>query len=146
MRGQFHLLFGQYQTAVSAGNGIFTNSGQVLGTRASMAVAVGDLDSDGDLDAVVANGGVYSSQKDEVWFNDGTGVFTDSGQALGNYVTADIVLGDLDGDGDLDVFAGTLSRNEVWFNNGAWFFYKQRPEAWKFSYLWGGIGGHGWRW
>ncbi|MEC8559958.1 MAG: M43 family zinc metalloprotease, partial [Planctomycetota bacterium] len=53
------------------GNGIFTNSPQALGTGASFSVALGDLDGDGDLDAMVANSG----QSNTVWTNDGNGNF-----------------------------------------------------------------------
>jgi hypothetical protein len=43
-------------------------------------VALGDLDSDGDLDAFVAN----DNQGNRVWTNDGSGTFSDSGQSLGS--------------------------------------------------------------
>ena len=47
--------------------------------------------------------------------NDGTGVFADSGQSLGNRMTYSVTLGDLDQDGDLDVFmANTGQPDLVW--------------------------------
>ena len=46
-----------------------------------MAVALGDVDGDGDLDLVFAND---AAEPNTVWLNDGTGAFTDSGQALGS--------------------------------------------------------------
>ena len=42
----------------------------------------------------------------KMFLNDGHGVFTDSGQSLGDSNTWNAALGDLDGDGDLDVFLG----------------------------------------
>ncbi len=103
---------------VVAAPGDFIDSGQSLGSLSSYGVALGDLDGDGDLDAFVANSGIYGDQN-KVWLNDGTGTFTDSGQSLGNTHSADVALGDLDGDGDLDAFVTNWSDpNKVWLNDG----------------------------
>ena len=95
----------------------FTNSGQALGNGASTSVALGDLDGDGDLDAMVANYGGNT-----VWTNDGDGTFTNSGQALGGSNSYAVALGDLDGDGDLDAMVANASfdvePNTVWINDG----------------------------
>ena len=58
----------------------FINSAQNMGVPSyiSVAVALGDLDGDGDLDAWVANGS-WGDQPNRVWLNDGKGQFTDSG-------------------------------------------------------------------
>ncbi len=118
---------------INAGPQGWRDSGQRLGSADSLEVALGDLDGDGDPDAFVGNAGFAS-----VFLNDGQGNFMDTGQRLnmedlGAY-HIDPVLGDLDGDGDLDVFAATCcggirandsgaqaslpSANVVWLNDG----------------------------
>lgn len=99
------------------GTGQFTDSGQQLNETLGAELAVGDLDGDGDLDVVVAN----MDLPNEVWLNDGSGTFTDSGLRLGEVPprghSTKPSLGDLDGDGDLDLFIGDLSGTpEIWFN------------------------------
>jgi hypothetical protein len=102
------------------GTGKFTDSGQRLGRSLGKSVELGDLDGDGDLDAVVANGAIFegtvAEQANEVWLNDRSGVFT-AGQELGNAATNRVALGDIDKDGDLDaLFANIGQDNQVWFN------------------------------
>ncbi|MCB8966361.1 MAG: VCBS repeat-containing protein [Ardenticatenaceae bacterium] len=105
------------------GDGVFTDSGQTLGNANGFAIELGDLDGDSDLDAFVVYG-VNTSQPNKVYFNDGSGNFSDSGQNLGNTDGSDVGLGDLDGDGDLDAFVSRLfdNPNEVWLNDGHGFF------------------------
>ena len=85
--------------------------------------ALGDFDSDGDLDAIVANGGGTRDDSTRVFFNDGTGNFTDSGQKLNPTKWAGICLGDLNGDGTIDAYVNNyMGANEVWLNNGKGYF------------------------
>ncbi len=98
--------------------------------------ALGDLDGDGDLDAFFANYSMMSleantdtPQPDTVWWNDGAGNFTDSGQRLGLSLSTDVALGDLDGDGDLDAFVTGRDTNLVWINSGG----KQGGQAGAFT-------------
>ena len=106
---------------VNNGSGVFTDSGQAIGGfSASKDVDLGDLDGDGDLDAFIAND-ASTNIPSQVWLNDGSGQFTDSGQALGATENNwSLELGDLDGDGDLDAFVSTLHQaSRVWLNDGA---------------------------
>jgi hypothetical protein len=95
--------------------GLFTDSGQSLGSDDTHDVFLADVDGDGDLDAFDAN----KNQPNKVYINDGNGNFTDSGQALGNSNSFGVSLEDLDGDGDMDAFiANSNQPNKVWFNDG----------------------------
>jgi hypothetical protein len=98
-------------------NAPFVDSGQSLGSSSSFAVALGDMDKDGDLDAFVTN----EAQPNKVWLNDGSGTFTDSGQNLGSANSYDVALGDVDRDGDLDAFVANYlgQPNKVWLNDGS---------------------------
>jgi hypothetical protein len=71
---------------------------------------LGDIDDDGDLDIIFANGGNFSSpgidQLVRVYVNNGSGVFTDESVARTGGVTGlhrGVELGDCDDDGDLDL-------------------------------------------
>jgi hypothetical protein len=109
--------------------GQFQDSGQTLGDSFSRAVALGDIDGDGDLDAIVANSPATSSSPSPniVWVNQGgiqagtQGEFLDSGQTLGFGGTSlDVSLGDIDLDGDLDAFVANANNapNIIWINQG----------------------------
>jgi uncharacterized repeat protein (TIGR01451 family) len=101
------------------GTGVFTGTDQQLGDQQSLKVALGDLDSDGDLDAFVANG--WIELPNTVWLNDGAGGFVDSGQRLGDGDSRGVALGDVDNDGDLDAVVanwGFHSIDRVWLNDG----------------------------
>jgi hypothetical protein len=99
-----------------------TKSAQEFEPMNTYQVALGDLDDDGDIDAVFSN---MSTTNSSVWLNDGTGMFTDSAQNLTAWGHG-VGLGDLDGDGDLDAFitcASESHRSRVYLNNGAGVFY-----------------------
>ncbi len=116
------------QVFLNDGSGKFSDSGQKLGYWFGTAVSLGDVDQDGDLDALVANNGEKSDNAPVLWLNDGKGVFTDSTQRLGFTNAYAAVLGDLDGDGDLDAFIANSSHmgakpaDKVWLNDGKGIF------------------------
>jgi hypothetical protein len=94
------------------GDGFFTDSGQQLGASESTAVALGDVNGDGFLDAAVGSTG-----PDAIWLNDGRGFFTLLDE-LDNGLTRDLFLVDLDGDGILDLFTAGETTGRVWRNDG----------------------------
>ena len=80
----------------------------------SHCLQVGDIDADGDIDAVTC---AYVSRK-AAWFeNDGKGKFT-THIIHDDQAAYDIRLVDIDADGDLDtLIAGQQSKNVVWYEN-----------------------------
>ena len=86
-----------------------TGSPITVGTN-PRAVAIGDLDGDTDLDVVVSNQGLGTVS---VLLGDGTGQFTaatGSPETVGTSPAA-VALGDLNGDGDLDLVTGNVGNS-----------------------------------
>ncbi|MEZ6044188.1 MAG: VCBS repeat-containing protein [Planctomycetaceae bacterium] len=110
------------------GTGTFTLGQALTGAfYASYSTELADFDNDGDLDLLVTNS---SSGGDTIWFNDGTGQFTDSGQSLGSQSGFTSAVGDLDGDGDLDFVSASLSSpNTIWLNKNITLPYSNGFEA-----------------
>ncbi len=111
----------------------------------AVRAAVGDVDGDNDLDVIIAPGGHTAPdpvlpQDFLLQINDGTGVFTNEAasrlpaSAFVTHVASAVILGDVDGDTDLDafvvngssgaVFSPGFSRfqNLLWINNGGGVF------------------------
>jgi hypothetical protein len=107
------------------GSSNLTASGQWLGDSDSTAVALGDIDRDDDLDALVGtkNGAT-------VWINQGgtqggqEGIFTLSEQEISGSQTRAVFLSDLDGDGDQDALIAGLRQAVIWWNHGQAAFTK----------------------
>lgn len=98
-------------------------------------VTMADLDGDGDLDLVFANGGgYYTPAKPEplvIYQNDGSGHFADvSATAVGGFAgrVRQVAIGDIDADGDLDLVAPDgygLAPDAVFVNQGGMVFANQ---------------------
>ena len=107
------------------GSGTFVDSGQRLynarlaGAAGSGAVALGDLDGDGDLDALVATAAGAA-----IWTNQGgaqggqPGLFAKSGQHLDRGPVEAVFLADLDADGDPDALVARKEQASIWWNDG----------------------------
>lgn len=93
-------------------------AGQTLPAHPSFSLALGDIDGDGELDAIT---GSLSGFTGKVWIGVGDGTFTAGAFEFPNQRNVDSVsLADIDGDGDLDVVFGTGATDgtRVWSNNG----------------------------
>jgi FG-GAP-like repeat len=100
------------------GAGTFTTAAGHVPPADTQFVTFGDVDGDGDLDAVgVRSPGPF------VYLNDGAGFFTD---ATGTNLPASlpaagtvVALGDVDSDGDLDALYGRIGQNRLLLNTGS---------------------------
>jgi hypothetical protein len=119
----FYLFAGLTSSAkifLNDGSGHFRNTGQTFGGGTMVESALGDIDGDGDIDAVTAgwksnsmdpaNGTNYCPNR--IWLNDGKGNFTESDQIIdeGNRHVHDLKMADVNGDGKPDLFLGMTSR------------------------------------
>lgn len=82
----------------------FTTGDQIVeqGYRPS-AVKVADLDGDGDVDAAIANYGNFITPHVTLMFNNGDGTYAPPVFLEAAGETMDVVIADLDGDGDPDL-------------------------------------------
>jgi hypothetical protein len=95
--------------------GIFA-AGVALGASSAYGVALGDIDNDGDLDALVVG------NSNQVWLNNGSATFT-AGPVLPFLFSTSAALADLDGDTWLDAViadSGSGTSNRVYWNDGNW--------------------------
>jgi hypothetical protein len=86
------------------GTGSFGSAARFVVGNNQLSVAIGDVDGDGHPDLVVAEtGGISSLGAVQVLLGDGTGSFSFGSTVTVPGVPASAALGDVDGDGDLDL-------------------------------------------
>jgi hypothetical protein len=116
-----------YYANLNDGSGNFTENWSYADTDAMIhgAFILGDIDNDGDLDAVVTNGDFRSTALPTlVFINDGSGAYTIHDQQLATLKNSDISLGDLNGDTYPDLILTDFENPvQIWFNNGNGGFY-----------------------
>jgi enediyne biosynthesis protein E4 len=112
------------------GNGIFSDKGVSSNISMQAAQFVGwsssfmDYDNDGDQDIFKTNGALKHlyGQEDQLFQNQGNGLFKDVSLELGKYFNEEYVgrgacIGDYDNDGDLDIFVVNLNSRSVFLRN-----------------------------
>jgi VCBS repeat-containing protein len=118
--GTLRLGFATDLTGMTLARAPLGDAGEVV--TYSRDIVVGDIDGDGDLDAVVGNEGANSSGAVNSIYLNNNGAFDLAPASLGSDSrrTRGMAIGDLDRDGDLDIVAGNFQgRNVYHLNDGA---------------------------
>lgn len=117
----------QFTAAVGGGAGTFGPGSDVPagGNAAAIALAVGDVDGDSDLDLLTTS---YLTNEVTIRLNNGSGTFAAGTAVAVGPSPVGVVLADVDGDGDLDILTASTADNTVSerLNNGGVFSGNQR--------------------
>jgi len=132
--GDLDIVVGNYEAVnqiySNNGSGVFSASNLGAISRYTQAVVWADMDLDGDLDIVVGNSGMddsanscshipgfcYLSEHDQIYTNNGTGSFTPADFSSTEEATLSLAVGDMDGDGDLDIATGNYGSKVLYVN------------------------------
>ncbi len=124
---------------VNDGTGSFSLVALPASPNPVSGVELGDLDGDGDLDLVLGTGAECCHAQNRAYINDGTGSFTDQTAThlpFEGFPTAAIDLGDVDGDGDLDLLVQNFADmwtptppTQLYLNDGTGVFTHAAPTA-----------------
>ncbi|MBF9236173.1 VCBS repeat-containing protein [Hymenobacter sp. BT683] len=109
------------QLLVNNGTGTFAAAPDAPVGDYPQAVTLADFDGDGDQDLLTANAGEFASST-SLRYNDGNGHFSGTTNEVlypaGYLSVGALRVGDLDGDGDLDLAMAYSGYNEVRLNDG----------------------------
>ncbi|MFA7308617.1 MAG: FG-GAP-like repeat-containing protein [Patescibacteria group bacterium] len=101
-----------FGVSLNNGDGTFPATGTAYSTGGHLnpiAIKLADIDIDGDQDVAL----VFSSSIVDLFFNDGTGVFTGPTTVSVPAVTRDVEIVDIDGDTDMDIITVHQTANQV---------------------------------
>ena len=97
------------------GGGVFDSGIQIAGHSNMRAISAADMNGDGSSDLIVGRSSFSSGY---LYLNDGSNGFNLNEIFTQGFYVQDLMTGDLDGDGDVDIAAASYTRNRVsWFEN-----------------------------